>query len=135
MVDQKEVQRLYPLPYHTREVHPQVLLTNYWRWCRLGCLLLCTEGVQPKVSGGGFVSPAVRHYQVWLKVTVFFFFFFSSSHSLSSPMLSCSLPVVTQVRGHVVGSSAPSPLRYVPRHFYREQFLPSSTRVDCTVRT
>ena len=46
-------------------------------------------------------------------------------------LLSCSLPVVTQIRGHRAGPSPPSPLllRYAPS-FYRETNPPSSSLVD-----
>ena len=40
-------------------------------------------------------------------------FFFFSSHLWSSPSLALSL-VVTQIRGHIAGSSPPSPVRFVP---------------------
>ena len=46
----------------------------------------------------------------------FLFLHYFPSQLLSSPFLSCP-PIrigVTQVRGHKVGSSPPSPLRYVP---------------------
>ena len=49
---------------------------------------------------------------------------------LSSPFLSCSVRVVTQIRGHIVGSSPSSPLRYVPLHFYREKDSALSSNVD-----
>ena len=67
-------------------------------------------------------------------------FFPIPSHLLSSPFLSCSLLVVTQIRGHLAGSFPPSPLGYVPLRFYREKdsfqhFLPSSTRVELIVPT
>ena len=48
-----------------------------------------------------------------------------------------SLPptvVATRIRRHIVGSSAPSQLRYLRAlHFYREKFFPSSTRVECSL--
>ena len=59
-----------------------------------------------------------------------------SFHSICYPRLSFSLSllVVTQIRGHLAGSSPP-PVRSVPYVFSREDFirsifLPSSTRVD-----
>ena len=50
------------------------------------------------------------------------FFFPSPSHLLSSPFYSLSLPVVTHIRGHIAGSSPPSPLRFVRRILSREDF-------------
>ena len=53
---------------------------------------------------------------------------------LSSPFFDLSLLVVTQIRGHIAGSSLPLPsLRFVPCIFITrifELFLPSSTRVE-----
>ena len=44
-----------------------------------------------------------------------FFILFFSSHSFSSHIFySLSFPLVPQIRGHIAGSSPPSPLRYVP---------------------
>ena len=42
------------------------------------------------------------------------FFFYFPCHLLSSPFCSLSLLVVTQIRGHMAGSSPPSPLWFVP---------------------
>ena len=56
-----------------------------------------------------------------------------SSYLLSSAFLSLSLPFGTQIRGHIGGSSPPSPLRFVPCVFIarrRQPFLTSLTRVD-----
>ena len=50
-----------------------------------------------------------------------FFFFFSPSHLLSSPFYSLSLLVVTQIRGHIAGSSPPLPTTVRALHFYREK--------------
>ena len=63
----------------------------------------------------------------------FVLFSFSPSHLLSSPFYSVSLPVVTQIRGHIAGSSPPLPTTVRALHFFRERFqliLPSSTRVE-----
>ena len=52
-------------------------------------------------------------------------------------LLSPSLPVPTQIRGHIAGPPPPSPLRYVPSFLSREEcsmFLPSSTRVELYVQ-
>ena len=38
-------------------------------------------------------------------------------------LLSPSLPVVTQIRGHIAGPPPPSPLRYVPSFLSREEFI------------
>ena len=62
------------------------------------------------------------------------FIYFSPSHLLSSPFCSLSLLVVTQIRGHIAGSSSP-PTHYgsclaffIARGF--QLFLPSSTCVE-----
>ena len=62
------------------------------------------------------------------------FFFYFPCHLLSSPFCSLSLLVVTQIRGHMAGSSPP-PTHYgaclaffIARRF--QLFLPSSTRVE-----
>ena len=60
------------------------------------------------------------------------FLFFFSSNLLCSPFFSLSLLGVTQIRGHIAGSSPPSPLRFEPCIFIAKivnLFLPSSTRV------
>ena len=51
---------------------------------------------------------------------------------------SLSLLVVTQIRGHIAGSSPPTPLRFVPCIFIGRRFqlfLPSSTRIDLCLPT
>ena len=67
-----------------------------------------------------------------------FFSFFKPSHLLSSPFLSCSVLVVTQIRSHIVSSFPPSSPRYVPCVFIAKRikhFLPSSTRVELCLPT
>ena len=62
-----------------------------------------------------------------------FFRFVFSSHSPFVVLLVLPLQVVTQIRGHIVGSSPPSPLRYVPCMFIArriQHFLSSSIRVE-----
>ena len=57
----------------------------------------------------------------------FHFFLFFHPILLSSPFLSCSLLiVVAQIRGHIVGSSPPSPSQYVPRIF-------TARRIACSL--
>ena len=62
------------------------------------------------------------------------FFFFHPIHFYVA-LLSCSLPLGTQIRGHIAGppTSTPSPLRSTCLHFYRatriQHFLLSSTGV------
>ena len=59
-----------------------------------------------------------------------FVFVFCPSHSLSSHFrLSPSL-VVTQIRGHKVGSSPSSPTTVLVLHFYREKISALSSLVD-----
>ena len=53
-------------------------------------------------------------------------------------LLSPSLPVVIQIRGHIVGPSLPSPLRCMPSFLSREvssTFLPSSSCVELYLPT
>ena len=62
-----------------------------------------------------------------------FCFVFCIQFIILALLLSCSLPVVNQIRGHIAGLFPPSPLRYVPSFSSREYFsifLPSSTRVQ-----
>ena len=65
------------------------------------------------------------------------FFFFIPFIILA--LLSRSLPVVTQIRGHIPGPPPPSPLRYNNAFVFIARrilhFLPSSTRVELCVRT
>ena len=50
---------------------------------------------------------------------------------LSSPFYSLSLLVVTQIRGHIAGSSPPPPTTTVGAlHFYREKISAHSSLVD-----
>ena len=57
-------------------------------------------------------------------------FFFSPSHLLSSPFYSLSLLVVTQMRGHIAGSSHPLPTTGCALHYYREKISALSSLVD-----
>ena len=54
-------------------------------------------------------------------------------------LLSYSLPVVTQIRGHIAGPSPPSPLRTVRSFIFIarkiQHFLPWSTRVELYLPT
>ena len=58
------------------------------------------------------------------------FFFFFPSHLLSSPFYSLPLLVVTQIRGHIAGSSPPLPTTVRALHFYREKISALSSLVD-----
>ena len=55
---------------------------------------------------------------------------FFPSHLLSSLFFSLSLLVVTQIRGHIAGSSPPSRLRFVPCIFCPEKTSALSSLVD-----
>ena len=57
----------------------------------------------------------------------FFSFFFFPSHLLSSPFYCLSLIVVTQIRGHIAGSSPPLPTTVRALYLLREKMsaLPS----------
>ena len=65
------------------------------------------------------------------------FFYFSISFIILA-LLSRSLPVVAQIRGHITGPPPPSPPRCLPSFLSREQsifFHPSSTRVELFLPT
>ena len=64
------------------------------------------------------------------RYTSFFFESFSSSLLLSSPFYSLSLLVVTQIRGHIAGSSPPLPTTVRALHFFREKTSALSSLVD-----
>ena len=51
------------------------------------------------------------------------------SHLLSSPFYSLSLLVVTQIRGHIAGSSPPLPTTVRALNFYREEISALSSLV------
>ena len=75
--------------------------------------VLCTASCNYTVF-----STTVRCNNCWVakvsQLTDFvFLFFFLPSHLLFAPFLSLSIPVVTQLRGHIAGPSPPSPLRFV----------------------
>ena len=54
---------------------------------------------------------------------ILFYFYFCSSHLLSSHIVfSLSFQLITQIRGHIPGSSTPFPPRYVPSFLSREDF-------------
>ena len=59
-----------------------------------------------------------------------FVLFFSPSHLLSSPSFFLSLLVVTQIRGHIAGSSPPLPTTVRALHFYREKISALSSLAD-----
>ena len=64
-----------------------------------------------------------------------FFIFIFPSHLFPRKLLSRSLPVVTQIRGRIVGAPPPSPLRYVPSFLSREEFnifFPRRLASNCT---
>ena len=77
-------------------------------------------------------------YQATGDACIFFFFFFPIPFVfpmplLISPFYSLSLLVVTQIRGHIAGSSPPYPLRFVPCISIARRlqpFLAPSTRVE-----
>ena len=60
----------------------------------------------------------------------FFLLFFSPSDLLSSPFYFLSLLVVTQIRGHIAGSSSSLPTTVRALHFYREKISALSSLVD-----
>ena len=86
--------------------------------------------------------PVTRHLGlVYTKYEVHFisFLFFFPSHLLSSPFYSLSLPVVTQIRGHIACSFLPLTTTVRALHFIAKRFqlffLPSSTRVELYLPT
>ena len=62
-------------------------------------------------------------------VPVVFFIFFPS-HVLSSPFYYISLLVVTQIRGHIAGSSLHIPTTVRALHIYRDKISALSSLVD-----
>ena len=78
-------------------------------------LLLSRGTTQHRLSSTIFFVADVR--------TAFFFFFFFNPIYYLQPSFSLSLPVVTQIRGHIAGSSPPLPttvlvpLIFIPRRF------------------
>ena len=102
-------------------------------------VLMCRSG--SRRSSAGYTETGIiysgegslgHHHDVKL-VTLFLSFF--PSHRLSRRFFSLSFLVVTQIRGHIAGSSPPSPLRliFIARRF--QLFLPSSTRVELCLPT
>ena len=59
-----------------------------------------------------------------------FFLFFHPIYYLRPSILSLSLLVVTQIRGHIAGSSPPLPTTVRALHFYREKISALSSLVD-----
>ena len=60
-------------------------------------------------------------------------FFFSPSRLLYSPFVFSLPPInsrITQIRGHIAGSSPPHPTTVRALHFYREKILALSSLVD-----
>ena len=92
------------------------------------------------------MSDVPRSLQSWVQLfkrsysqlTFFNFFYkhtwyqvyFSIPFILSSPFYSLSLLVVTQIRGHIAGSSPPLPTTGRALHFYREKISALSSLVD-----
>ena len=79
-------------------------------------------------TAGNFYSTCTYRY-----FFSFFFcppFLFVPSHLLSSPFFSLSLLVVTQIRGHIAGSSPPLPTTVRALHFYHEKISALSYLVD-----
>ena len=68
-------------------------------------------------------------------VPIRFFFLFSVPFLILALLSSPSLPVVTQIRGHIAGPPPPSPLRCVPSFLSREEFsivFPCRLASNCT---
>ena len=83
-----------------------------------------------RYTGIGKEADSVTYADERAQGTFFFFFFFFLSHLLFSPFYSLSLLVVTQIRGHIAGSSPPLPTTVRALHFYREKILALSSLVD-----
>ena len=69
----------------------------------------------------------------WYALFLFYYFevlLFFPSHSVCSPFYSPSLLVVTQIRGHIAGSSPPLPTTVRALHFYREEISALPSLVD-----
>ena len=73
-----------------------------------------------------------RRENGYLEVTIRIFYgdFFSPCHLLSSPFYSLSLLAVTQIRGHIAGSSPPLPTTVRALHFYHEKISALSSLAD-----
>ena len=81
----------------------------------------------------GYCTCTFNYLHLYLEITAtctFSFLFFFPSHLLSSPFFSLSLLVVTQIRGHIAGSSPPLPTTVRALHFYREKISALSSLVD-----
>ena len=81
-------------------------------------------------------QPSLRQYFGYLLLLFFFFFILLI---ILATLLSPSLPVVTQIRGHIAGLPSP-PLPTTVRTFTFtarriQHFLPSSTRVELNLPT
>ena len=87
------------------------------------------------LQGSAFVVAVA----VVVVVDIYIQYIIFSSHLLSSrPSCSVSLLVVTQIRGHIAGSSPPLPTTVRALHFIERKiqlFLPSSTRVKLCLPT
>ena len=66
----------------------------------------------------------------FLFFSFFFLLFFFIPFILSSPLYPLSLLVVTQIRGHIAGSSPLLPATVRDLHFYREKISALSSLVD-----
>ena len=76
-----------------------------------------------------FLAPVPLRGDFFQFITEYFFCFFPS-HLFSSPFFSLLSIVVTQIRGHIAGSSPPLPTTVRALHFYREKISARCSLVD-----
>ena len=80
------------------------------------------------------ISHTPKEYTNLLYTYTVYIFFLHPIYFLA--LLSLSLPVVTQIRGHIAGPPPPFPLRYNNTFVFIarmiKHFLPSTTRVEIT---
>ena len=101
---------------------PEIVCT--WHMIRLSSWISRPPDSSIAFSLQKFTNPLHTRSTSYLQHYFFFFILF-----IFLALLSRSLPVVTQIRGHIAGPRLPSPLRYV-RSFYRENNSAFSSLVD-----
>ena len=80
-------------------------------------------------KGAGGTTSFATHFEPLARVTPFLLFS-SFPFIILALLFSRSLPVATQIWGHIAGPLPPSPLRYVPSFLSREEFSTFFSLVD-----
>ena len=101
----------------------------------VSCTLCCFTGIVDAFSQRSRILPPFEGTTHLLYSILFYFItskyiFLLPSHLLSSPFYSLSLLAVTQIRGHIAGSSPPLPTTVRALYFYREKISALSSLVD-----